>query len=80
MPEKSKGENQSGVGWLCLRKRVSVKSLVQYLVALVLVLIGIALLCNPSRPAQTMSQLQPDAGANSQMMDRTPPGPLMRLA
>ncbi len=57
----------------------SVKTLVQYLFALVLIIFGIVLLCNPSRPAQT-SELQPDAGANSQTMDRATAGPLMRLA
>jgi hypothetical protein len=56
------------------------KTLVQYLFALLLVILGIALLCNPSQPAQTTSQLQPDPGANSQTVDRTAPRPLMRLA
>lgn len=56
------------------------KTLVQYLFALVLIIFGIVLLCNPSRPAQTTSELQPDAGANSQTMDRATAGPLMRLA
>lgn len=56
------------------------KTLLQYLFALVLVILGIALLCNPSHPAQTTSQLQVDPGSNSQVMDRPASQPLMRLA
>ena len=34
------------------------KTVLQYLFALVLVILGIALLCNPSRPATMTSELQ----------------------
>ena len=62
------------------KESLRMKTFAQYLVALVLVILGIALLCSPSRPAQTTSQLEPDSGANSQMMDRATSRPLMRLA
>jgi hypothetical protein len=56
------------------------KTLLQYLFALALVILGIALLCNPSQPAQTTSQLEVDPGSNSQVLDRPGSQPLMRLA
>ena len=56
------------------------KTLLQYLFALVLVILGIALLWNPSQSAQTTSQLQVDPGSNSQVLDRPASQPLMRLA
>jgi len=56
------------------------KTLLQYLFALVLVILGFMLLCNPSQPAQTTSQLQQDPGSNSQVLDRPGSQPLMRLA
>ena len=56
------------------------KTVLQYLFALVLVILGIALLCNPSRPAATTSELQSGPDTNSQVIDRPAPRPLMRLA
>ena len=56
------------------------KSLLQYLFALALVILGFALLCNPSQPAQTTSQLQVDPGSSSQVIDCPGSHPLMRLA
>jgi hypothetical protein len=56
------------------------KTLLQYLFALALILIGIALLCNPSRPAETTSRIQPQQGSDSQPMDRPAFRPTMRLA
>jgi hypothetical protein len=56
------------------------KSLVQYLVVVVLVILGIALLCNPSRPAEMTSQIQTEQGSGSQAVDRPAFRPMMRLA
>jgi hypothetical protein len=56
------------------------KTLLQYLFALVLIVVGIVLLCNPSRPAETTSELQAPRDGNSQVMDRPASTPLMRLA
>ena len=56
------------------------KTFLQYLFALALVVLGIALLCNPSRPATTTSELQVDPGSSSQVVDRPGSHPLMRLA
>jgi hypothetical protein len=56
------------------------KSLVQYLFALVLVILGIALLCKPSRPATMKSELQGAPDSNSQMVNRPVLRPTMRLA
>jgi hypothetical protein len=56
------------------------KSLVQYLVAILLVILGIVLLCNPSRPAETTSELQVTPDSNSQVIDRPAVGPTMGLA
>jgi hypothetical protein len=56
------------------------KSLVQYLFAIVLVILGILLLCNPSHPTDTRSEVQADPGSNSQVLDRPAPLPTMRLA
>jgi len=56
------------------------KSLVQYLIAIALVILGIILLCNPSRPAETTSQIQPEQGSHSQVIDRPVLRPTMRLA
>ena len=56
------------------------KTLLQYLFALALVILRIALLWSPSQPAQMTSQLQVDPGSNSQVIDRPGSQPLMRLA
>ena len=56
------------------------KAVLQYLFALALVILGIALLCNPSRPATTTSELQSGPDNNSQILDRPGSQPLMRLA
>jgi hypothetical protein len=56
------------------------KTLLQYLFALALVILGIALLCNPSRPATTTSELQSGPDSNSRVLDRPGSQPLMRLA
>jgi hypothetical protein len=56
------------------------KSLMQYLVALVLVLLGIALLWNPSHPAQISSDVRPGQADSSRGIGRPAPGSLMRLA
>lgn len=56
------------------------KSLVQYLIAVALILLGIVALCSPSRPTETTSQIQPDQGSHSQAVDRPAFRPTMRLA
>lgn len=56
------------------------KTFLQYLFALVLIILGIVLLCNPSHPARTTSELQSLPGSNSQVMDRPAFHPTMRLA
>ena len=56
------------------------KTLLQYLFALALVILGIVLLCNPSRPTATTSELQSGPDSNSQVLDRPGSQPLMRLA
>lgn len=56
------------------------KTIVQYLFALVLIILGIVLLCNPSRPAETTSAIQAAPDSNSQMMDHPAFRPTMRLA
>ena len=56
------------------------KTLLQYLFALVLVILGVMLLCNPSHPATTMNALQSGSDSNSQMVDRPVLRPTMRLA
>jgi len=56
------------------------KTLLQYLFALVLVILGVMLLCNPSHPATTMNALQSGPDSNSQMVDRPVLRPTMRLA
>ena len=56
------------------------KALLQYLFAILLVILGIALLCNPSRPTEMTSQIQTEQGSGSQAMDRPAFRPLMRLA
>jgi len=55
------------------------KTLLQYLFALVLVILGIVLLCNPS-PAAVTCQLQSSPDSNSQLVNRPVLRPLMRLA
>jgi len=55
------------------------KTLLQYLFALVLVILGIVLLSNPS-PAAVTCQLQSSPDSNSQLLDRPASQPLMRLA
>jgi len=56
------------------------KTLLQYLFALVLVILGIVLLSNPARPAAVTCQLQSSPDSNSQLLDRPASQPLMRLA
>ena len=56
------------------------KTLMQYLFALALVILGIMLLCNPSRPATAMNALQSSPDSNSQILDRPANRPTMRLA
>ena len=56
------------------------KTLLQYLFALALVILGIVLLCNPSRPTATTSELQSGPDSNSQMVNRPVLRPTMRLA
>jgi hypothetical protein len=56
------------------------KTVLQYLFALALVILGIALLCNPSRPATMTSELQSSPDSNSQMVNRPVLRPTMRLA
>lgn len=56
------------------------KTLLQYLFALALVVLGIVLLCNPSRPAAITSELQSGPDSNSQVIDRPGSQPLMKLA
>jgi hypothetical protein len=56
------------------------KTLLQYLFALVLVILGIVLLSNPSRPAAVTCQLQSSPDTNSQMVNRPVLRPTMRLA
>jgi len=56
------------------------KTLLQYLFALVLIILGIMLLLNPLPPAETTSQIQPQQGSSSQPMDRPASHPMMRLA
>ena len=56
------------------------KTLLQYLFALALVILGIMLLCNPSRPAAVTSELQSAPDSNSQVLDRPANRPTMRLA
>jgi hypothetical protein len=56
------------------------KTLLQYLFALALVILGIALLWSPSRPAATTCELQSSPDTNSQVLDRPAPLPTMRLA
>ncbi|HTV08585.1 MAG TPA: hypothetical protein VMD97_06045 [Candidatus Aquilonibacter sp.] len=56
------------------------KSLVQYLVALLLVLLGILVLCNPPQPAKTTTVLRPTHGDNSQVAARPGFHVTMKLA
>jgi uncharacterized protein YjeT (DUF2065 family) len=56
------------------------KTVLQYLFALVLVILGVVLLCNPSRPATMTSQVQSAPDGNSQMVNRPVFRPTMRLA
>ena len=56
------------------------KTLLQYLFALALMILGIVLLCNPSRPAATTSELQSGPDSNSQVLDRPALRTTMRLA
>jgi len=56
------------------------KTLLHYLFALVLVILGIVLLLNPSRPAETTNALQAAPDSNPQMVDRPVLRPTMRLA
>lgn len=56
------------------------KTLLQYLFALVLIILGIILLMNPLPPLETTSQIQPQQGTSSQPMDRPAFRPTMRLA
>lgn len=56
------------------------KTLLQYLFAVVLIILGIVLLCNPSRPAETTSNIQAPPNSNSQTIDRPAYRSLMRLA
>jgi uncharacterized protein YjeT (DUF2065 family) len=56
------------------------KTVLQYLFALVLVILGIVLLCNPSRPATMTSELQSSPNTNSQVLDRPALRATMRLA
>jgi hypothetical protein len=56
------------------------KTLLQYLFALALVILGIVLLCNPSRPAATTSELQSGPDSNSQVLDQPALRTTMRLA
>jgi hypothetical protein len=56
------------------------KTLLQYLFALALVILGIVLLCNPSRPAETTNALQSGPETNSQVLDRPALRTTMRLA
>jgi len=56
------------------------KTLLHYLFALVLVILGIVLLCSPSRPAETTNALQAAPDSNSQVIDRPVLRPTMRLA
>ena len=56
------------------------KTNLQYLFALLLVILGIMLLCNPSRPATTMNALESSPDSNSQMVNRPVLRPTMRLA
>lgn len=55
------------------------KTLLQYLFALILILLGIALLRNPSPPAEMTSQIQPQQGSNAEPFDRPAFRPVMRL-
>ena len=55
------------------------KTLLQYLVAAALIILGIILLLNPLPPAETTSQIQTDQGSHSQL-DRQAFRPTMRLA
>jgi hypothetical protein len=56
------------------------KTLLQYLFALALVILGIVLLCNPSRPAETTNAVQSGPETNSQVLDRPALRTTMRLA
>ena len=56
------------------------KTLLHYLFALVLVILGIVLLCSPSRPSETTNALQAAPDSNSQMVNRPVLRPTMRLA
>ncbi len=56
------------------------KTVLQYLFTLVLVILGIALLCNPSRPSTMTSELQSGPDSNSQVLDRPALRTTMRLA
>jgi hypothetical protein len=56
------------------------KTFLQYLVAVVLILLGIALLRNPPRPAETTSQIQPQQESTPQPLGRPAFRPTMRLA
>jgi len=56
------------------------KTLLQYLFALALVILGIVLLSNPSRPAATTSELQSGPDSNSQVLDQPALRTTMRLA
>jgi hypothetical protein len=59
---------------------LKMKTILQYLFALVLIILGIMLLCNPSRPAETTSQIQTQQGSSTQPLDRPAFRPTMRLA
>ena len=56
------------------------KTLLQYLFALALVILGIVLLCNPSRPTATTSELQCGPDSNSQVLHQPALRTTMRLA
>jgi hypothetical protein len=56
------------------------KTFLQYLVAVILILLGIALLRNPPRPAETTSQIQPQQESTPQPLGRPAFRPTMRLA
>ena len=56
------------------------KSFLQYLLAVALILLGIVLLCHPSHPAETTSQVQTQQGSDSQAMARPAFRPVMKLA
>ncbi|HEV2578188.1 MAG TPA: hypothetical protein VGU25_13350 [Acidobacteriaceae bacterium] len=56
------------------------KTILQYVVAAALIILGIILLLNPLPPAETTSQIQPQQGTSSLPMNRPAYRPMMRLA